>query len=56
VSSDTARAAADVCEYAMATDAGAAWRWSPRWRLPRVTVRDWDAALFSRRLDEWFEE
>jgi peptidoglycan/xylan/chitin deacetylase (PgdA/CDA1 family) len=56
VSRDTVRAAADVCDYAMATDSGAAWRWSPRWRLPRVTVRDWDAALFSRRLDEWFAE
>lgn len=56
VSRDTVRAAADVCDYAMATDSGAAWRWSPRWRLPRVTVRDWDAVLFSRRLDEWFEE
>jgi peptidoglycan/xylan/chitin deacetylase (PgdA/CDA1 family) len=56
VSADTVRAASAVFAYAMATDAGAAWRWSPRWRLPRVTVRDWDAALFSRRLDEWFEE
>ncbi len=56
VSRETVRAAADVCDYAMATDSGAAWKWSPRWRLPRVTVRDWDVALFSRRLDEWFEE
>ena len=54
VSADTVRAASAVFAYAMATDAGAAWRWSRRWRLPRATVRDWDAASFARRLDEWF--
>ena len=36
--------------------AGAAWRWSSRWRVPRMLVRDWDAATFSARLDSWFAE
>jgi len=54
VAGDTVRAASEICDYAMSTDSRAAWRWSPRWRLPRVTVRDWDAAQFERRLDEWF--
>ena len=56
VSTVTVRAASAVSEFAMATDAGCAWRWSPRWRLPRAAVRDWDAAVFARRLDEWFQQ
>ena len=35
---------------------GTAWRWSSRWRVPRILVRDWDAATFSARLDAWFAE
>jgi len=35
---------------------GTAWRWSSRWRVPRMLVRDWDAATFSARLDAWFAE
>ena len=35
---------------------GTAWRWSSRWRVPRVLVRDWDAATFSTQLDAWFAE
>jgi peptidoglycan/xylan/chitin deacetylase (PgdA/CDA1 family) len=54
VSAETVRVASTLCEYALSTDSGAAWRWSPRWRLPRVTVRDWDGAEFARRLDAWF--
>ena len=35
---------------------GTAWRWSSRWRVPRILVRDWDAATFTARLDAWFAE
>ena len=35
---------------------GTAWRWSSRWRVPRMLVRDWDAATFSAQLDAWFAE
>ena len=35
---------------------GTAWRWSSRWRVPRILVRDWDAATFSAQLDSWFVE
>jgi peptidoglycan/xylan/chitin deacetylase (PgdA/CDA1 family) len=56
VSATTVRVASRLCDYALSTDSGAAWRWSPRWRLPRATVRDWSGAEFARRLDGWFAE
>jgi peptidoglycan/xylan/chitin deacetylase (PgdA/CDA1 family) len=56
VSDATVRAAAAICDYAMANEPGAAWRWSSRWRLPRVLVRDWDAELFERHLTAWLED
>jgi peptidoglycan/xylan/chitin deacetylase (PgdA/CDA1 family) len=31
-----------------------AWRGSNRWRVPRILVRDWDAAEFTRKLGEWW--
>ena len=55
VSRETARAARSAgFDYAMANEPAAAWRWSSRWRVPRVLVRDWDAQAFERRLDAWF--
>ena len=54
VSATTVRVASQLCDYALSTDNGAAWRWSPRWRLPRATVRDWNAEEFARHLDRWF--
>jgi peptidoglycan/xylan/chitin deacetylase (PgdA/CDA1 family) len=54
VSASTVRVASRLCDYALSTDSGAAWRWSPRWRLPRATVRDWNAEEFARHLDRWF--
>ncbi|MCC7194533.1 MAG: polysaccharide deacetylase family protein [Gemmatimonadaceae bacterium] len=38
-----------------ANEAGAAWRWSRRWRVPRLLVRDWPADEFLRRLTTWWE-
>ncbi len=35
---------------------GTAWRWSSRWRVPRILVRDWDAVTFLAQLDRWFVE
>jgi peptidoglycan/xylan/chitin deacetylase (PgdA/CDA1 family) len=55
VSRETTHAARDAgFDYAMANEPAAAWRWSSRWRVPRVLVRDWDAETFARRLDGWF--
>jgi peptidoglycan/xylan/chitin deacetylase (PgdA/CDA1 family) len=54
VSATTVRVASQLCEYALSTDTGAAWKWSPRWRLPRATVRDWSGEEFARHLDRWF--
>ncbi len=54
VSATTVRVASRLCDYALSTDSGAAWRWSPRWRLPRATVRDWNAEEFAHHLDRWF--
>lgn len=55
VSRATTRAARDAAfEFAMANEPGTAWRWSSRWRVPRVLVRDWDAETFARHLDGWF--
>ena len=56
VSATTTGVASRLCDYALSTDSGAAWRWSPRWRLPRATVRDWNGEEFARRLDRWFAE
>ena len=54
VSTATTRAArAAGFDVALANEPGAAWRWSSRWRVPRVLVRDWDAEEFRRRLVEW---
>jgi peptidoglycan/xylan/chitin deacetylase (PgdA/CDA1 family) len=55
VSDDTVRAArAAGFDFAMANEAGAAWRWSSRWRVPRCLVGNWDAATFAARLESWF--
>lgn len=55
VSRETTRAArAAGFAFAMANEPAPAWRWSSRWRVPRVLVRDWDAGTFSRNLDAWF--
>jgi peptidoglycan/xylan/chitin deacetylase (PgdA/CDA1 family) len=56
VSGTTVRAASAICDYAMANEPGVAWRWSSRWRLPRVLVRDWDADIFERHLTAWLED
>ncbi len=56
VSGATVRAASAICDYALANEPGAAWRWSSRWRLPRVLVRDWDAELFEGHLTAWLED
>jgi peptidoglycan/xylan/chitin deacetylase (PgdA/CDA1 family) len=56
VSSTSVRTASAVYAYAMATTPLPAWRWSPRWRLPRAIVRDWDADTFAARLDALFGE
>jgi peptidoglycan/xylan/chitin deacetylase (PgdA/CDA1 family) len=56
VSGATVRAASTICDYAMANEPGAAWRWSSRWRLPRVLVRDWEADVFERHLTTWLED
>lgn len=39
---------------AYANDARCAWRWSSRWRVPRVLVRDWAASEFRQRLAGWW--
>lgn len=51
---DSVRVASENFDCALATTTGTAWRWSPRWRIPREAVRDWDAAAFAQRLDGWF--
>lgn len=43
-------------DFGMANIPGTAWRWSSRWRVPRMLVRDWDATTFSARVDAWFTE
>ena len=43
-------------EMGLSNVGGTAWLWSSRWRVPRLLVRDWDAATFSARLDAWFAE
>ena len=56
VSATTTRAArAAGADFAMANEPGAAWRWSSRWRVPRVLVRDWSADEFRRHLAAWWE-
>ncbi len=42
-------------DTAFANEAGAAWRWSRRWRVPRLLVRDWPADEFLRRLTAWWD-
>ncbi len=55
VSRETTRAArAAGFNHAMANEPASAWRWSSRWRVPRVLVRDWDAETFVRHLETWF--
>lgn len=57
VSKETEWAAAGAgFEFAMANEPGTAWRWSSRWLVPRVLVRDWGAAEFARRLDQWLAD
>ena len=43
-------------DFGMANIPGTAWRWSSRWRVPRMLVRDWDATTFAARVDAWFTE
>ena len=60
------REAFDDTSVRMVQEAGydlacAGWRGlvrpsSDRWRLPRVVVKDWDAATFAARLDAWFKD
>ncbi len=40
-------------EWALANTPGTAWHGSDRFQLPRVLVRDWDAAAFERLIDRW---
>ena len=55
VSHETAVAArAAGFDHAMANEPAPAWRWSSRWRVPRVIVRDWDADTFVQHIDGWF--
>jgi len=57
VSSATTRAAREAgFDGALANEPGAAWRWSSRWRLPRMLVRDWDASTFAQRLESWIAD
>jgi peptidoglycan/xylan/chitin deacetylase (PgdA/CDA1 family) len=57
VSRVTTHAARDAgFDFAMANEPGTAWRWSSRWRVPRVLVRDWDAETFERKLDAWLTD
>lgn len=56
VSRDTLRAARQAgFEYACANEPGVAWRWSSRWSIPRVIVRDWSGAEFRQRLEAWWK-
>jgi peptidoglycan/xylan/chitin deacetylase (PgdA/CDA1 family) len=41
-------------DYALANEPGVAWRLSPRFRIPRVVVRDWPADEFMKRLESWW--
>lgn len=34
----------------------AAWRWNDPHRLPRLLVRDWDGAEFSRQMTRWWRD
>ncbi|MFI5310990.1 MAG: polysaccharide deacetylase family protein [Gemmatimonadales bacterium] len=55
VSRATTEAARDAgFDFAMANESLSAWRWSSRWRVPRVLVRDWDGETFTRQLERWF--
>ena len=57
VSAATVRAAQSAgFDFGMANIPGTAWRWSSRWRVPRMLVRDWDGTTFSARVDAWFTE
>jgi peptidoglycan/xylan/chitin deacetylase (PgdA/CDA1 family) len=57
VSRATTHAARDAgFDFAMANEPGTAWRWSSRWRVPRVLVRDWDAETFERKVDAWLTD
>lgn len=57
VSAVTVRAAQSAgFDFGMANVPGTAWRWSSRWRVPRMVVRDWDATTFAARVDAWFKE
>ena len=40
------------CALACSTEEGPVLRGSDRYRLPRLNVRDWDAAEFAGRIDE----
>jgi len=56
VSAASTRAArAAGFDFAMANEPSAAWRWSSRWRVPRVLVRDWTGDEFRRHLAAWWE-
>lgn len=55
VSAATTRAASAAgFDYALANEPAPAWRWSSRWRVPRVIVRDLGADVFAQLLDAWF--
>lgn len=57
VSDVTVRAARDAgYAFALANEPAPAWRWSDRWRIPRVLVRDWDGDEFAQRLHHWLSD
>ena len=52
----TVRVAASAgFDAAMANEPRAAWRWSSRWRVPRVLVRNWSGDEFRQRLAGWWD-
>lgn len=57
VSRETARAAqAAGYTHAYANVPGVAWRFSPRYQIPRMLVRDWTAEEFIARMRRWWND